>query len=53
MLFTCTHRPALGPGEMGAGVVLKGQEAEEGRASMKKWFMNVVARYVKQGMCKR
>ncbi|KAF7627209.1 Polypeptide N-acetylgalactosaminyltransferase [Meloidogyne graminicola] len=33
----------LGPGEMGAGVLLIGKEAVLGTADMKKWFMNVVA----------
>jgi hypothetical protein len=31
---------------MGAGVFLTGKEAVQGNADMKKWFMNVVARFL-------
>jgi hypothetical protein len=30
---------------MGQPVILIGKEAEDGEAAMKKWFMNVVARF--------
>lgn len=33
-----------GPGENGAAVRLNRREAIRGKADMKKWFMNVVAR---------
>ncbi|KAI1728985.1 glycosyl transferase family 2 domain-containing protein [Ditylenchus destructor] len=32
-----------GPGEMGAGITLIGEEEKRGNEDMKKWFMNVVA----------
>lgn len=37
--------PRLGPGEKGEGVALAGAEAAKGRAALKAWGMNLVARF--------
>lgn len=40
------ERPQSGPGELGQGVDLTPEEQTKADESMKKWFMNVVARLV-------
>jgi len=44
-VFLIKNNFFIGPGEMGNAVFLTGKEAVQGTADMKKWFMNVAARF--------